>query len=143
MSTLTKSNTPSPLRSMMNDLWNTDNFFDKPYNKRELLPAVNIRETENNYELELAVPGFKKDDFKITTENGFLTIAAEVNNEHNEETENYTRKEFSYASFSRTFTLPDNVIEDHISAKYHDGLLTVDLKKSGKSLTAKKHVKID
>lgn len=143
MPTLVKSNAPSSLRSMMNDFWNTDNFFDKPYITRELLPAVNVRETENSYQLELAVPGFKKDDFKITTENGFLTISAEVSNEQSEEKENYTRKEFSCASFSRAFTLPDNVVEDNISASYHDGLLTIDLIKSGKSLTAKKHVKID
>ena len=101
-----------------------------------------MRETKNRYELELAVPGFKKDDFKVTTENGFLTISAEIKEEKNEEKENFTRKEFSYSSFSRTFNLPEDVVEDDVNASYHNGILSVELKKSGKQLTSKKEVKI-
>lgn len=142
MSTLVKSNGTSSLKSMMEDFWNADKFFNKPFFNPEKLPAVNVRETKNRYELELAVPGFKKDDFQVTTENGFLTISAEIKEEKNEEKENFTRKEFSYSSFSRTFNLPEDVVEDDVNASYHNGILSVELKKSGKQLTSKKEVKI-
>lgn len=127
----------------MEDFWNADRFFDKPFFTGELLPAVNIRETKNHYKLDVSVPGFKKDDFKITTEDGLLTISAEGSEEKNEEKANYTRKEFSSSSFSRTFRLPENVEQNHISANYNNGLLEIELKKSGKSLTAKKQIKVD
>jgi HSP20 family protein len=145
MSTLVKSKTsgfPS-LKSMMEDFWNTDKFFDKPFFSGETLPAVNIMDAKNHYEVEVAVPGFKKDDFKVTTENGLLTISAETSSEKNEEKDNYTRREFSRSSFTRTFSLPDDVQDEDINAKYRDGLLTIDLKKSGKTATTKKEVKVD
>jgi HSP20 family protein len=126
----------------MEDFWNTDRFFEKPFFTGELLPAVNIRETKNYYKLDVSAPGFKKDDFKITTEDGLLTISAETSNEKNEEKASYTRKEFSSSSFTRTFNLPENVEEDNISANYNNGLLEIELKKSGKSLTEKKEVKV-
>ncbi|MCJ8208341.1 Hsp20/alpha crystallin family protein [Mucilaginibacter sp. RS28] len=141
MSTLVKPNGFPSIRSLMEDFWSTDKFFNQPFLKAEL-PAVNIRDTDKNYEIEVAVPGFKKNDFKVTTENGRLTISAETSNETNEEKENYTRKEFSRSSFTRSFTLPDNVVEDNITAQYQDGLLKIDLQKAGKSLTAKKEVKV-
>ena len=143
MSTLVKTNAFPSFRSMMEDFWNTDRFFDKPLFKGEALPAVNIRETKNNYKLEVAAPGFKKDDFKVATENGLLTISAETKTEQNEEKDNYTRREFSCSSFVRTFTLPENVIEDDINATYNDGLLKIELKKNAKSLPAKKEVKVN
>src|SRR6185312_6641905 len=108
MSTLVKSKAngfPS-LRSVMEDFWNTDKFFDKSLFGVETLPAVNIKDAKNHYEVEVAAPGFNKEDFKITTENGLLTISAETSSEKKEEKENYTRKEFSCSSFVRTFTLP-------------------------------------
>ncbi|WP_439697864.1 Hsp20/alpha crystallin family protein [Mucilaginibacter sp. AW1-7] len=143
MSTLVKTNGFPSLRSMMEDFWNTDRFFDKSLFSGEQLPAVNIRETKDNFELEVAAPGFKKEDFKISTENGLITISAETSNEQKEEKGNYTRKEFSKTAFTRMFSLPENVTEEKIKASYRDGLLVIDLKKSGKDLTAKKEVKID
>ena len=143
MSTLVKTNGFPAFRTMMEDFWNTDRFFEKPIFTGDVLPAVNIRETKSNYELEVAVPGFKKEDFKITTENGLLTISAETKSELNEEKENYTRREFSCSSFTRTFSFPDNAIEDKIDASYKDGVLKIDLKKTEKSLPAKKEVKVN
>ncbi|MEO8950155.1 MAG: Hsp20/alpha crystallin family protein [Mucilaginibacter sp.] len=143
MSTLVKSNGIPSLRSMVEDFWNTDRFFDKSFFNTETLPAVNIRETKNHYKLDVSAPGFKKDEFKITTEDGVLTIIAETSDEKNEEKENYTRKEFSSSSFTRTFNLPDNVVEDNINANYQDGLLKIELKKSDKKLAAKKEVKVN
>jgi HSP20 family protein len=143
MSTLVKTNSFPSLRSMMEDFWNTDRFFDKPLFSGEQLPAVNVRETKDNFELEVAAPGFKKDDFKVSTGNGLITISADTSSEQKEEKENYTRKEFSKSAFTRSFKLPENVLEEKIKASYKDGLLVIDLKKSDKALTAKKEVKID
>ena len=92
---------------------------------------------------EVAAPGYKKGDFKISTENGVLSISAETSSEKNEDKDNYTRREFSCSSSTRTFTLPENVHEDHINAKYQDGLLSIELKKEEKSAANKKEVKID
>ncbi len=143
MSTLVKTNRFPSLGSMMNDFWNTDKFFSTPLFNGETLPAVNIRETKNKFELEVAAPGYKKEDFKVSVENRMLNISAETSIEKNEEQESYTRKEFSCASFTRTFTLPENVLEEDINAKYQDGLLSVELKKSGKPAVVKKEVKVN
>lgn len=143
MSTLVKSNSTPSLRSMMEDFWNNDRFFTRPFFNQELLPAVNIRDTDDNYELEVAAPGFKKDDFNISTENGLLTISAETSEEHNEERKNYTRKEFTKTSFTRSFRLPDNVDEDNIKANYNDGLLTIEVRKTTPDKAAKKKINID
>lgn len=143
MKTLVKTNGHPALQAMMEDFWNTDRFFDKAVFSGGLLPAVNIRETKHHYQLEVAVPGFKKDDFKITTEDGILTISAETSKDEKEEKEGYTRREFSCASFSRSFKLPDNVEEDAIHANYQNGLLELELKRTGKNQTARKEVKID
>lgn len=143
MTTLAKTNRFPSLRSMMEDFWNADRFFDRPFANGDTLPAVNIRETKDHYKLDVAAPGFKKEDFKVTLESGLLNISAETSKEEKEENENYTRREFSSSSFSRTFNLPENVEEDNIKANYQDGLLKIEVKKSGKSTPAKKEVKID
>jgi len=142
MTTLVKSNGFPSLRTVMEDFFNTD-IFNKPFNSTELLPAVNIRDEEDRYELEMSAPGFKKGDFKITSENGILTISAETSTEHKEEKKNYTRKEFSSSSFSRSFTMPDNIKEEHVKAQYEDGLLKIKLEKAAKSLAGKKEISID
>ncbi|WP_316818252.1 Hsp20/alpha crystallin family protein [Pedobacter nyackensis] len=142
MTTLVKSNAFPSLRSAMEDFFNTD-FFNRPFMNTNSLPAVNIRDEENSYELEMAAPGFNKEDFKITSEDGLLTISAETSSEHKEEKKNYTRKEFTSSSFSRSFSLPDNIEEDNVKASYKDGLLTLSLKKSFKALHNKKEISID
>ncbi len=95
------------------------------------MPAINIKETDEEYALEVAAPGLVKKDFNISVENGMLTISAEkeVKTEEEEEEEGYTRKEFSYSSFKRSFTLPDGADDSKISAKYIDGILQVVLPK--------------
>lgn len=94
------------------------------------VPAVNIKETETNFNLELAVPGYEKNDFKITLDNNMLTISSEKTSEsEDKDNEKFTRKEFSRVSFSRSFTLPKSVDLDKISADYNNGILTVALPK--------------
>jgi len=143
MSNLVKSNFLPSFRTMMDDFWNTDKFFNQQFSDGDFLPAVNIRDTEQQYELEVSAPGFKKDEFKITTDKGIMTISAETSADHQEETGEFTRREFSRSSFSRSFSLPANVLEDEIKASYKDGLLNIALKKSSKAIPDKKQVVID
>jgi HSP20 family protein len=94
------------------------------------LPSVNIREDKEGYEVEMAAPGFSKNDFKIELNNDLLTISSEkqVNNE-TKEGERFTKREFSYQSFSRSFTLPETVENEKIKAKYADGILKIMIPK--------------
>ncbi len=96
------------------------------------LPAVNVHEDDNEYTIEVAAPGLKKDDFKVDYQNGKLTISSEKQDEKKEEDEgNVTRREFNYQSFQRTFNVPENMVKDEdIAAKYEDGILKVSLPKS-------------
>lgn len=111
-----------------NDLmdWNLTNFSES----NSSLPAVNVKETNDEYCIEVAAPGMTKNDFKINLHNNVLTISSEKEEEKNEEKENYTRKEFSYQSFQRSFTVPENNVKsDAIEAAYNDGILKVTLPK--------------
>jgi HSP20 family protein len=95
------------------------------------LPAVNIQEDDNTYLIDVAAPGMKKSDFKINYDNGCLTISSERQEEKNEDDKGrYTRREFSYQSFHRTFNVPEDVVESNkIEAKYIDGILRIALPK--------------
>jgi HSP20 family protein len=94
------------------------------------LPSVNIKETDENYEVEVAAPGMNKDDFKVTLDNGQLLISSSKQEQVNREEENFTRREFSYQSFQRSFILPKNVVdEDRIRARYENGLLLLSIPK--------------
>lgn len=94
------------------------------------IPSVNIKENENEFEVEMAAPGMTKDDFRIELNNSVLTISSEKqSNNQSKEGENITRREFSYQSFSRSFTLPTIVETDKITAKYENGLLRVNIPK--------------
>ncbi|GIV33022.1 MAG: heat-shock protein [Chitinophagales bacterium] len=93
-------------------------------------PAVNVREDHDNFYLEVAAPGLNKKDFDITLDNGLITISAKHEEQKQENNNQYTRREFSYTGFSRTFTLPDGVDQDKISAQYQNGILYVTLPKT-------------
>ena len=94
------------------------------------LPSVNIKETSDNYEVEVAAPGLEKNDFKVTLDGSLLTISSEKQSQQISEEENFTRREFSYQSFQRSFELPKNVVdEDKISARYENGLLYLSIPK--------------
>ncbi len=92
-------------------------------------PSVNIIERENAFLLELAVPGLEKSDFNINVEKGQLIISAEKESKKIEENEKWTRKEFNYGKFSRSFTLGDQVNPEAITAEYQNGILTVSVAK--------------
>jgi HSP20 family protein len=94
------------------------------------IPSVNIKETENDFEVEMAAPGMEKDDFKLEINNNVLTISSEKQTENKtEDGKNITRREFSYQSFSRSFAMPVIVDTDKISAKYENGILRVNIPK--------------
>jgi HSP20 family protein len=135
----TKNPTKAALVSLVEDFCNPIT----PENSGEIRYVVNIRETEHKYELELMAPGFKKSDFNITTHGALLTITAEAESEETANEHDYIRKEFSRSSFGRAFSLPENVIIDHLDARYHNGMLIIDLKKTDRYLTGKKHIKVD
>ena len=123
-----------------------DDFFDNKWLEKKLkhtLPAVNIKETKNEFNIEFAAPGFTKKDFKIDLDDNVLTISAEKEKEKNEENDNFTRKEFSYNSFSRSFTLPKTVNGEKIDAKYTDGILKLGIPKMEVTkLLPKKEIKV-
>ncbi|GAA4272861.1 Hsp20/alpha crystallin family protein [Aquimarina gracilis] len=109
----------------------TDDFFaDDFFIKDRNLPAMNVKENEKDFEIELAVPGFSKKDIEVTMEDDVLHICATQSKEEVEEEENYTRKEFNYSSFDRKLQLPNNVDQNEkVKAKYKDGILTLNLMK--------------
>lgn len=107
--------------------WGTSNFSSTD----TTLPAINVKETDEAFEIEVAAPGMSKGDFKVNLENNLLTISSEKKEEKKEEEKGrFTRREFSYQSFQRSFTVPENLVEgDQITARYCDGILCVHLPK--------------
>jgi HSP20 family protein len=113
-------------------LWNSfyhDDFFTLPSRMNSVLPAINIIDREDDFLVQMAVPGMKKEDFKIDLENNLLSISTEAKTEHEVSEWNYTRKEFSYYGFSRSFSLPDIIDGEKISATYTDGVLGITIPK--------------
>jgi len=106
------------------------------------VPAVNISETENNYHVELAVPGLKKDHFKLNLEQNVLTISVEQNNEQQDNQKNYSKREFSYSSFVRSFTLPESADDNNINATYTDGILSIDIAKREEAKVMRRQIEI-
>jgi len=113
-----------------------ENIFDErldtfPMRRLNSLPAVNIEEKEDSFVLELAAPGKKREDFNIELDNELLTISSETKEENKSEDKdrNFTRREFSYTSFKRSFTLPETVDFSKIDATYSEGVLYVNLPK--------------
>ena len=117
--------------SMFTDLLGSDRLLTNDLMlENKWIPAINVKETEDNFEIEMAAPGFNKKDFEISIENGLLKISAENSEEIKEEEKDYTRKEFNYNSFLRSFTLPENVNEEEmIDATYKRGILKLVLNK--------------
>jgi HSP20 family protein len=108
-------------------------------NRTLTVPAVNITETKEEYKLSFAIPGMRKDDFEIGVDGNMLTVSCEKEESKEEKEHRYTRKEYNYSSFSRNFSLPEEVSKDKIQASYTDGVLTLMLpkKEEAKKLAAK------
>ncbi|HLP33706.1 MAG TPA: Hsp20/alpha crystallin family protein [Bacteroidia bacterium] len=146
---LTKKRNGRAFPSLVNDFFNMDKFFSPSildfdgslldYDNSLVVPEANIIENDKDYKIELAVPGLDKNDFKVEVQEGILSISAEKEEEKKEEDKNFRRREFSYNSFSRSFTLPENLVTDKIDAKYENGVLRLTLPK--KEVTISKPVK--
>ena len=118
-----------------------DDFFADDMNLMEKLatvPAVNIKERDKDYVIEMAAPGLKKDDFDIDLDNNVLTISSEQKDEKVEEKADYTKREFYYNGFKRSFTLPDTADTEKIDAQYNDGILTITIAKKPEAQTKPK-----
>lgn len=107
-------------------------------------PSVNVSETEKNWHIEVAAPGLKKEDFKINLEKDMLTISAEMKSEEKKEEKNYSRREFTYGSFTRSFRVRENSVDaENIAARYDNGILQIDLpKKSAEAAKNTREIRI-
>lgn len=131
MTLVRTSNYPS-FSSLFDDFFNTElgDWKRKNFSSTQTtLPKVNIKEDEDGFMVELAAPGMEKSDFAIKLDNNVLTIASDKQEESKKDDEKYARREFSYQSFQRSFTLPDTVDEEKISAYYEKGILHIGIPK--------------
>ncbi len=106
------------------------------------VPSVNIIENDKDFVLEFAAPGVKKEDFNINLENQILTVSREVKEDKEVKKENYTRDEFTYGSFSRSFTLPKSVKFEKIAADYNQGILRITLPKKEEEAKLSREISI-
>jgi HSP20 family protein len=137
MKTLARRNSGLSLLPELPSLFNDPFFQDLfPWSNRSVgdtgtVPAINVQETENAYEISVAAPGMNKNDFKVELDNGRLVISAEHKQTDEKKDENYLRQEYSYQSFVRSFNLGERQVQgDKIQAKYTDGILHLTIPKS-------------
>ncbi len=136
---LLKSNS-NLLPSVFSNLFEMDKFFDgfPTWDNDAWLPAANIKEDDKSYEIELSVPGMKKEDITLEVESGLLSISGNSREEKEEEKSTYLRKEYKSSSFVRSFALPENANEDDIASQYEDGILKIKVNKKEATLKKKK-----
>jgi Molecular chaperone (small heat shock protein) len=131
--TLVKFNPENKRNSLMpgfNDVF--DSIFNDTFFADRMVahvPAANISESADHYHVELAAPGLKKEDFKLSLERNVLSVSVEQRAEDKQEDRNYAKREYSYSSFVRSFTLPESADENGIQATYKDGVLAIDIPK--------------
>jgi len=118
------------IESMFNNFFDNDEDFNNSIKRGITVPAVNISDTDDSYELALAAPGKLKEDFEIEIIGKNLVISSEDEKSNETKSDNFTRQEYSFNSFCRSFALPQNSLEDEINAKYEDGILRVVIPKS-------------
>lgn len=107
------------------------------------MPATNIREGEKSFDIEVAAPGMAKDDFSIDVNDGVLNISCQKESSNTDNQDNYTRREYNYSSFSRSFRLPEGIKEDDIKAKYNDGILHIAVPKGKEKEKPSRRISID
>ena len=122
-----------------------DNLFNDSFVSDRLVtrvPAVNIAETDKAFRIELAAPGLQKSDFAINVDKDLITISVEQKEENHDESKLYSKKEFNYSSFTRSFSLPDSVNYNDITAEYTDGILQVTVGKKEEAIIAKRLIEV-
>jgi len=144
--TLVKFNPEKRNNSLMpgfNDIF--ESFFNDAFLSDRMtsrVPAANISETPDHFHIELAAPGLKKDDFKLDLEQNVLTISVEQRQENTDEQKNYSKREYSYNSFVRSFTLPESADDSGIEAEYMDGVFKVDIAKREEAKTIRRQIEV-
>lgn len=143
MTLVKKMNPPT----LFNDKWMTnffdDRFFDADWLKKiQDVPAVNVMEKEKEFEIQMAAPGLTKKDFNITIENGVLSVFVEKEIENEEKEKNFTRKEYSYTNFARSFALPESVKTEKVDAWYENGILKLVLPKEVEAKVKPKAIEV-
>lgn len=138
-----KNNKSNGLIPAFNDVFESvfnDTFFsDRLVNR---VPAANISETADHFHIELAAPGLKKEDFKLKLERDVLSISVEQTNQNQQQERSYAKREYSYSSFVRAFTLPDSANAEGIEAKYNDGVLCIDIPKREEAKMVTRQIEI-
>ena len=131
-----------PWDSSLTDFWNREEMFnDDFFSMEKSLPAMNVKEHDDDFEIELASPGFEKKDFEVTLKDHVLEVCAEKSKEEVEEDKDYTRKEFNYNSFRRSMHLPNTVDESKkVKATYKNGILKLNLLKKEQAKEKPKRV---
>ncbi|MBT8324836.1 MAG: Hsp20/alpha crystallin family protein [Winogradskyella sp.] len=126
----------------LKSILSTEDFFNTDFFEEDgLMPAMNVKEREEDYEVEFAAPGFTKKDFEITLEDNMLKVCGEKERKSQEKEEDYTRREFSYSSFKRSLQLPNTIdANKDIKASYKDGILKLNLLKKPEAKTLPKKV---
>lgn len=118
-----------PVTSLIDDFFGRD-ISDFPGDRRSTQPAVNLLETENDYKVEVAVPGMNKENFEVKLDNDVLVISGKKEESKEDKKENYMKREFRYSSFQRSFHLPSGVVDsEKIEANYKDGILHITIPK--------------
>jgi HSP20 family protein len=138
-----EGNNRNVLTPVFNDIF--ESFFTDAFLSDRMIsrvPAVNVAETDNEYHIELAAPGLKKEDFKINLERNMLSISVEKKSEQVEENKKYNKREYSYTSFVRSFTLPESADDAKIKAEYTDGILKINVAKKEASRATSRQIEI-
>ncbi len=139
MTLIKRTNPFLPVSNFIDDIFDDVEFLKK----LQTVPSVNIVERAEDYLIEIAVPGYKKEDFDLDLDNNVLTITSKKEEKKIQEGEKYTKREFSFGSFKRVFTLPDTADIEKINAEYIDGILNVSIgKKPEAQIKPKKKIEI-
>ena len=133
---------PSWNNESLKHFLNSDDFFNTDYLEEDsLMPAMNVKEHDKDFEIEFAAPGFSKKDFEVTIDDNMLNVCGEKKHEEEQKEEDYTRKEFSYNSFKRSLNLPKSVNADQeVKATYKNGILKLNLHKKEEAKVQPKKV---
>ncbi|QPH39429.1 Hsp20/alpha crystallin family protein [Pedobacter endophyticus] len=138
-----RDNKKNGLMTGFNDVFDSifnDTFFSDRLMSR--VPAANISESQDHYHVELAAPGLKKEDFKISLERDVLSISAEQSAQNDLQERSFNKREFSYNSFVRSFTLPDSADDNGIDAKYENGVLCINIPKREEAKIQSRQIEI-
>jgi HSP20 family protein len=145
--TLVKTNGHKKVDPSLRDFFDVENIFTGNWNNNfgKTFPSVNISEDDQSFCVDVVAPGFRKEDFKVNVEDDVLTISAETETQNRDEEDNqreYSRREYSYNSFTRSFRLPENAKDNEVSATYKDGILELNIPKTENPAKEKKEIQV-